>query len=541
MCRYYAFRDPDALYRRTVRLLAFAVAPAFVVLLYAALRGLGLQAPALPLQLAGSAALAPLLLLVPALRPYAGYKAHLKRLGEESYWAVLVASVYAQAGLSAAQIFNRLKEKEAALPHASFELRRIARDSAVALQPLPAILSREADRPVGGVWRQLLSTLSFLERGGGPPAQAFRDLHSHAVSHLKASFRSMSGRMNAVSTAVASLFTVVPVTLYAIFILLASPHLPAMVAAYSIFSALAAAGVMLLADGLSPDVYPRWFAPIYLKPALRWLPLGLALGASVSMGLLTTPLALRFPHVIAVTLGSCGFALPAYLEWRRHDSAITEAVEGLPALLRDLAEEVRRGSSPFRALELLTARGRRGFDRLLKLVACKARLSGLDGALRGFAHLLPKPTLLALELVKDLEELGAGAEALDGLAEAFRESVDSMAEYRSSVSLNRWMIAVGVALAGLVAAALLGVVVPMLADMTVNAGGALPFNLPIGAWDRCSTVNLVFLGLSASAVTSGLLGGKLSTFRLGEGLRDAAVCCLVLLASLLVGVLAGWV
>ncbi|GEM_PF-1597147 len=548
-CRYYLFQNPEALYRRFKKALAYSFVPALplAMLLLVKRSAPQLSPPDPPLQAILIILALSTLVFFLYTKPYRDYKSHLKRLAEESYRAVLMADAYAQAGLPTIQIANRLREKELTLPHASFELKRLFRDASITLEPLPTVFSKEADRPIGGVWRQLLTTMAFLERTGGSPVQAFRDLHVQALNALKASFKAMSNRMSTLATAVTSIFCILPVSVYTMLMLLASQQIGMMILFFSVVFLTMGGMLIVIADAMCPDVAPQQYSPVYTRPLMKWLPLGVTLGACVSLGLLRLPLMIRFASALAVVAACAGFAVPAYMEWKRHDRALTEVIEKLPAFLRDLADEVRRGSSPFKALEYLSTRvyGRL-FDRFLKLLVNKARLSGFDRALKDTAHLLPKPALLALDLMRDLEELGARAEAFDGLAEAFREHVDSVSEYRSNIALNRWMIMFGVALAGGIAIALMGFVMPMLArlgamTMTQQAVASMPFAIMITPEDMPYIASQVMLGVATSAVICGLIAGKISSFKLGEGFRDAAMCCLIVVLELFTGAAMGWV
>jgi len=548
-CRYYLFQDPEVLYQRFRKALLYSLLPVLVFVVLPFLKRLApqLPLPAFPIHITLITLALPAIVVFLYTKPCRDYKSHLKRLAEESYWAVLIADAYAQAGLSTIQIANRLKEKELTLPHVSFELKRLFRDASITLEPLPAVFSKEADRPIGGVWRQLLTTMAFLERTGGSPAQAFRDLHVQALNALKSSFKAMSNRMSTLATAVTSMFCIMPVAVYTMFMLLASQQIGMMVSLFSLALLMMGGMLIIVADTMCPDVAPSYYSPIYLKPLMKWLPLGMVLGICASLGLFKLPLAMRFAPTLAVVISCLGFAVPAYVEWKRHDTALTEVIEKLPTFLRDLADEVRRGSSPFKALEYLSTRvyGRL-FDRFLKLLVNKSRLSGFEKALRDIAHLLPKPALLALDLVRDLEELGARAEAFDGLAEAFREHVDSVSEYRSGVSLNRWMVIFGVGLAGGIALALMGFVLPMLAKLSAmttsqQALASMPFLITITPENMPYIASQIMFGIATSAIICGLIAGKISSFKLGEGFRDAVVCCLIVVLELFVGAAMGWV
>ena len=48
-------------------------------------------------------------------------------------------------------------------------------------------------------------------------------------------------------------------------------------------------------------------------------------------------------------------------------------------------------------------------------------------------------------------------------------------------------------------------------------------------------------GIATSTVICSLIAGKISSFKLGEGFRDAVVCRLIVMLELFVGVAMGWV
>jgi len=123
-CRYYLFQDPEVLYQRFKRALLYSFLPALVFVLLPLLKRLApqLPLPAFLIHITLITLALPAIVLFLYMKPYRDYKSHLKRLAEESYWAVLIADAYAQAGLSTIQIANRLKEKELTLPHVNFAL-----------------------------------------------------------------------------------------------------------------------------------------------------------------------------------------------------------------------------------------------------------------------------------------------------------------------------------------------------------------------------------------------------------------------------------
>jgi asparagine N-glycosylation enzyme membrane subunit Stt3 len=108
------------------------------------------------------------------------------------------------------------------------------------------------------------------------------------------------------------------------------------------------------------------------------------------------------------------------------------------------------------------------------------------------------------------------------------------------------MVIFGVGLAGGIALALMGFVMPMLAKLSAmttssQAIASMPFLITINPENMPYIASQIMFGIATSAIICGLIAGKISSFKLGEGFRDAVICCLIVVLELFVGAAMGWV
>ena len=92
----------------------------------------------------------------------------------------------------------------------------------------------------------------------------------------------------------------------------------------------------------------------------------------------------------------------------------------------------------------------------------------------------------------------------------------------------------------------MGFVMPMLAKLSAmttsqQAVVAMPFAITMTPESVPYVASQVVLGIAVSAVVCGLIAGKISSFKLGEGLRDAVMCCLIVALELFAGAVMGWI
>ena len=437
---------PRLLERKFNRSLIVAVALGSGALAVVMLSAEGLLPPnAAPL--AAALGLMAFLPLMASLKPVMDLKTHLNRLYRESPWALLAGTVYAFAGLPPLKVIDVLARQDA-LPAVRRELQRVERDRALRLEGRVEALVREA-REARGYWRDLLSTIAGLERTGGDIRGAFRDLYKSAMTMLRAENEATAGRMTAFAHTALIIGAILPVTMYVMLAIIASTATSALAPVLTAMSALLSVVMCFMADGMAPDSGPL-YNDVYKRIAVRYAPIALAAALVLGLWFAYVPWLYKYRLTIPVLAGIMAFSLPGWLEFKRHAAALDEIFYGSPALLRDVADEVRRGQSPIQALARLSEDRSYGphMDRFLRLLVNKVRLQGPARALADLKPYLPKQVYTSLSLLFDADELGASPETFDVLADVMRDYADTVRAYKRRVSAVRWtaFLTVGIGL-----------------------------------------------------------------------------------------------
>jgi len=479
-----------------------------------------------------------------ALAPVLKLKAYESALQEEAVWGIFAGTVYALAGVPPLKILDFLEAKTHVFPHLSHEIKRIKRDSRLKMESFLDALRREY-RSAKGFWRMLLGTIITLETTGGDLSAYFRDLYKSCIRELKTRYENQAKVMNSLSSATTVFLAVLPMSVYVMLVVVASKAVVPAVTMFTLINIATGVAVAALADFFAPKTGDL-FTKIYGKVLLKYLPLGACVGASCYLGLLNLPLSLKFPGLISLTLGTLAFTAPAYLEYRKHAKAVDETVENLPVFLRDIADEVKRGYSPIQALSTVHESKSYGkyFDRLLRLLVNKIRLQGVREALLSLEPYLPKQVFFSLDLLADADEIGARAEVFDVLADIMHDWVSSMRAYKASVKLSKYTSLFAVACAAGITVFLFGSVVGMVAKagdiVRGTASTYAPVAVDIVTSDQVPVLkNTIFTALAVTAVVLGVVEGKVSSFRFGEGLRETVIMVSTVLFSVVFGTLLG--
>jgi len=225
------------------------------------------------------------------------------------------------------------------------------------------------------------------------------------------------------------------------------------------------------------------------------------------------------------------FVAPKYLLDARRRWGIISA---LPFFVRDLAESVKTGFSPARAVVLFTQRKsyNKHFDEVLKSMSRRiARGATFHEAAVEEARSVPWIAGVALAAVGEAERLGARHEVFADLADAVREIVDILKAARSAM---RGAVMFGL-ITVVIITVLLGGVAKSLVFQVAEQAGALqnatkqmPVSIQLITWPQVPEVlRYALLGAVLNAVVLGVLIGKMA-----EGNFYASSLYLVISASI---------
>ena len=481
------------------------------------------------------------------LSPVFALKSHDSRVQEEAVWGIFAGTLYAFAGIPPLKILHVLGEKDCILPALSKEIARMIRDSRIRMVPLLEVLREEYKR-AKGFWRSLLGSIITLETTGGDIVTYFRDLYRTCIRDLRVHFENQAKTMSSISSAVTVFLAILPMSVYVMLVIVASSMVLQSVIMFTIMNVVMGLTVALVSDMFVPKVGDLYL-PVYRKIIVKYLPVGVCVGLASWFGLICVPLMLKFQGVISLALGTLAFCLPAYLEFRRHARAIDETIENLPTFIRDVADEVKRGASPLQALAHIheTRSYGRYFDRLLRLLINKINLQGVRKALEDLKPYLPRQVFFCLDVIADADEIGARAEVFDVLADIMHDWVNSIHEFQASVRIGKYTSLMAMLCAIGITIFLFGHIVKMIASagdmirqMSSSPYGSMPVTIDIATSDLIPALkNYIFLALGITSIILGLVGGKVASFRFGDGFKDTAIMVILIVASLIVGSLLG--
>ena len=480
----------------------------------------------------------PLTLLIQGFNPVIKFRSHLNGIERESPFAILAVNVAVNAGLTVLRAFEELAKLEV-LKAISFEVKRILRDCSLYRRHLSEQLAFEA-REAKGLWAKLIKTIVSLERVGGDPRLALRDLMRETLRDMKVHYEVLSNRFRSMISSTNVLFGAMPMMLSVLFTLMASESVVPMVLSFTLINIVMAFTYMLIVDGQVPRTVD--YTRIYMKIVAKWAPLCLAIGATFYLGFIQLPITLIAPKAVAISIAALTFTVPAWIEFKIHANTIDEILENLPTILRDLADEVEQGFSPHQALERLFENATYGkfTDKFIALLVKRARVFGsLRDSLIGIEKLLPVQARLALWLIVLGEELGATSSVYHELADAMHEYYLSLKSFKRSCQGFRWM---AIGLAALTIALVITLFstlisrISIISELAFKAEGiiSLPFNIA-GPEQLPLIKDWIYASVSLNSIVLALTAGKTLDWRLGGAFRDVALVSAIILTALAFG------
>lgn len=226
-------------------------------------------------------------------------KEHLSRLEKESYFAALAVAVAVFSGQPPVKAFEALKEMDS-LPHIRLEVRRIIRDAQLGLRTLAEQLALEA-REASGVWGKLLSTIVTVEASGLDPRQALKDLLQLVVRDMRTDYEQLARRFQTRISSASVLFGALPMMVATMMAVLASENVVPILLGFTVANILVAFLWLLSVDLQVPEVSD--YKPFYKRILLKWLPMGVATGLAIYLGLLIVSLSIVSTKALALAAG----------------------------------------------------------------------------------------------------------------------------------------------------------------------------------------------------------------------------------------------
>ncbi len=479
-------------------------------------------------------------LLISGFRPLFSLRSHYTELESEAPFAILAVTMLVNSGIPPLVAFEALSDLRDILPHCSFEILRIKRDSMLHTRHISEQLRFELPH-AKGTWSRLLYAIVNIERTGRSPERLMLDLMNLVMQDLRTELSRRSEYFRTLLSIVIVLFGAFPMLSAVLFTILASIMIIPIVFVFVFLSIFIGIAYMVLIDTQVPRIID--YTAIYRKISLKYIPLSIIISVLFYSLVMYFNLTLPIMRATSLAVSLMIFALPAWIEFRREASIVDDIVEKLPILMRDLADEIYRGAPPLLALERISEVHSYDvwMDRLISLIIRRIRITGsIREALKGIQSLLPYPMRIALGLLTLSEEYGARAESYHLLADILNEYMISVREFRKGNQIYRWVSLFIVTLSLSLIYILFHIVVykvAMISELIREVPSPLPISV-IKPNEIPIAKDAIYSMVLVNSFILSLIIGKTLDWRIGSGFREAFIISvmmilIVLLESLL--------
>jgi len=486
-----------------------------------------------------------------SLDPYFKAQEHMRGAERELLYVMALLTTYAANGVPPHVAFERLKEYEELFPETVKIVRRMERVRLLYVVDELEAMEVEGRRVTSPLISDLLLSSASIERRGGDIYAVLRDKMRSVFNSVRESYKSLGDKMKLVGDVILTVYGVLPLTLYTMFAMFASEEMAFQSSVYSyVVNPLMGAALVFLADTLYPKTPVKYTK--YYRMALFLAPVGVAVFAA-----LYVPWLLGFirakPGVlsglpwtgVALAAALIAVSAPVAARYLAESRRLTSIDYALPSFVRDVAEEVKKGSTP--ALAVLTLSKTRSYGGALDRVVGKMASAIEAGrtfveACRAVLNDLSWYGKMSFTLMVEADLMGAKPEVFDEVAEVTREIIDSLKIAKSSVGPLRVFGMVTAALIVGITAMLIRYVLEPVASMAESFQAAMAsattFIGVIGV--RFVTppmlpplVDTMMAGSIITLFTMGVLTGKMSDGTLAAGFHYAAIMSAIGIAAIL--------
>jgi len=387
----------------------------------------------------------------------------------------------------------------------------------------------------------LLDAITSIERTGREPKGVMQDVLNLVMQDLRTDFSRRSEYFRTLLSVVIVLFGAFPMMVAVLLTILASMMVLPLAIAFTFVSIMMSAGYIALIDAQVPKLAD--YTVVYKRILIRCLPLSISFVATLYF-LANVPI-IRFItsyKALIFLLASLFFVVPGYIEFKREARVVDEILEMLPNVIRDLADEIHRGSPPAIALERISESHSYGewMDRLISLLIRRLRITGsLKEALRGLEPFLPEPMKVALGLMIVSEEYGARPESYHMLADILNEYMLSIREFKRGNQMYRWVSLSMVFLSVILVFVLFKTVVARIAMVSkIISVSPTPIPISIVTPEEIPAIrDWMYLMIAVNSSSLALAMGKTLDWRVGGGFRDLILVCIFIIVILIIDLL----
>ncbi len=467
----------------------------------------------------------PIALSFTAIKPWISCQSRRASCERELPFVAAYLAMASASGMPVQKAFELIKEFRH-LPAFSYESLRLDKlRKLYAINMYEALLFEGKYHPSEAVQALYFASVS-AQREGGEVYRVMKDELQRIFSALQGRLRTMSDKFSLIASAEMVSFIIVPMALITIGVLFSGLlGVPLLIGSCFIFPTAIAFILNMTIDSYLPrEICSR--APLKnFFISMAAFPLSIiTLFAADFFGIV-----LPAYYVLAALLTA--LMLPASMSYSSSRKNALEILSALPAFIRSIAEDVKKGNSPcMAAMSFSETRSfNKSFDRLLYRAAAFLKV----GAPLRHAVLsseAPWVAKISFELLDRAEAMGAEARSLDALSELVQnlflshKSLESQTRMFIMTSyVNSFVLAFSIIISVDVVARLFTGMV----DMTSSVGIPLGFSFITQA-QFAVVESIAYSAVVYNSFLLGLLGGKVSNGgSIVDGLKPAIACVLL--------------
>lgn len=523
----------------TYNLLALAAASCILAVVIALLTLNVVPSPVPPETLQYFAYLAPLPLIVGIFlffEPYFRALEHMRGAERELPYVSALMTTYAANGIMPHVALERIRTRHRDLfVHFSKLAERIMLIRSLFVTDEIEAMEVEGRRVVSPVLTDLLLSCASVERRGGDIYVILREKMRSIFHGLRENYKSLANRLSFIGDVLLVFYGVMPLMMYTMFALFASEQLAYQAIFYSlIVNPLLGVALVYLIESMVPKTPVKYTE--YYYQLLRWMPLSvvvfLAFFAAQLQGIIKPKEGVLsgFPWTgVALAASAIAVSVPVAVRYVSRNMYLTSIDYALPSFVRDVAEEVKKGSTPSLAVVTLAKIRSYGssLDRIVKKIATAIEAGRtFEESCRLVMDEVSWYCRMSLTLMVEADLMGAKPEVFDEVAEVTREIIDSIKVARASVAPLKFFGLITAALVIGITAMLVRQVLEPVANMsqTLYAAAASLPSLAGGLGVQLVTpellpslVNIVMAGSVVNTILMGLMTGKMTDGTLAGG------------------------
>jgi archaellum biogenesis protein FlaJ (TadC family) len=394
-----------------------------------------------------------------------------------------------------------------------------------ALSPIEAIIFESNFHPSQAV-RELFSSIVTAERSGESPFLIMRDELIKSFSYLLSRLKVMSDKFSIIASAQMIVFIVIPMAVITISIIFSSIiEIKHIFLSCIVLPCIFALIISMIID----SYYPKELSePINIKYFLLSL-----ISFPVAIILYYSTKAISFDYLLAITI--ILFSLPITILYERERRKTKQILSLLPSFSRSIAEEVKKGNSPSRAIILLSENSSSSFfNNLLKRIASYISIGYSISKTISYLK-MPWIAKIYFEILEKAEEIGANAKSMSALSDLMNNIYTSMKELESQTSLFKFSCYINSVILPFSITIIVDVIIRIFTNISIELN-AYYFGIEIIKLESVPLLSLIaYSCVILNAYLLGLLGGKISNGgSVVDGLKSSIICITIAIITIFI-------